>query len=332
MSQAQISPLTKVGHVALITEDMERSLWFWNDVVGLEEADREGDTVFLRAWGDLEHHSLSLTPGPRSCVDHLAWRVRHGDDLARLAIALEARGLELTWLEPGEERGQGRAFRLELPTGHRFELYHEIDRAAAPEALRSRLRTNASRAWNRGISPRRIDHVNVTTTSPVELSAFLQDSMGFGVRELIRLNDGTEAATWLGVSALSHDIAVMTDAGGHADGFHHVGYYLDDAQDVLRAADILRENGIHIDGGPGRHGISQAIFAYARDPGSGHRLELFSGGYLVLDADWEPIEWSEDELPVAMTWWGPNLAALPEMDITTDFGAATVEKAITDAT
>ncbi len=163
--------------------------------------------------------------------------------------------------------------------------------------------------------------MNVTTTSPSALSTFLQDKLRFGVRELIRLNDGSEAATWLGVSALSHDIAIMTDAAGQADGFHHVGYYLDDAQDVLRAADILSENGIHIDGGPGRHGISQAIFASTRDPGSGHRLELFSGGYLVLDADWKPIEWSEDELPTAMTWWGLNLAALPEMSLTTDFGS-----------
>jgi catechol 2,3-dioxygenase len=317
-----LSPLTKVGHVALVTEDIDKSLWFWRDVVGLEEAGHDGDTAFLRAWGDVEHHSLSLTPGPRSYVDHVGWRVRTPDDLGEVAERLVAAGLTIDWLEAGEEQGQGRAARFELPTGHRFELYHDVERAHSPEERRSRLKTNSSRAWARGISPRRIDHVNVTTTDPGASRTWLAETLGFGTRELIRLADGTQAAVWMGVSALSHDLAIMTDGGGRADGFHHLAYFLDDAQDILRAADILRENGIHIDGGPGRHGISQAIFAYVRDPGSGHRLELFSGGYLVFDHDWEPVEWTEEELPIAMTWWGPNIAALPEMDPTTAFTKA----------
>jgi biphenyl-2,3-diol 1,2-dioxygenase len=309
----------KVGHLALITQDMEQSMWFWRDVVGLEEVDQQGDTVFLRAWGELEHHSLSLTPGHTSRVDHVAWRVGDPEGLSRLAGELAASGIEARWTEEGEETGQGAAVRFATPAGHCFELYHDMERAKTPEQLRSRLKTNSGRAWARGVSPRRIDHVNLTTSDPAGFCGWLRDSMGFKNRELIRLNDGTEVAVWLAVSALSHDIAVMADVNGRADGFHHLAYYVDDAHDVLRAADILRENGIPIDGGPGRHGVSQAIFLYARDPGSGHRLELFSGGYLVLDPDWEPVEWSEDELPVAQTWWGPDISSLPGMTPTTTF-------------
>ncbi len=316
------SALTKVGHVALVTENLDRSVWFWRDVVGLEETGHDGDTLFLRAWGDLEHHSLSLAPGRRSYVEHVAWRVRRADDVDELAERLAARGLMPEWVEAGEEQGQGRAVRFALPTGHRFELYHDVERVASPAEHRSQLKTNSAKAWARGISPRRIDHVNVTTVDPGGLREWLADELGLGTRELIRLRDGTQAAAWMGVSALSHDLAVMTDNGGRADGFHHLAYYLDDAQDILRAADILREHGIQIDGGPGRHGVSQAIFAYVRDPGSGHRLELFSGGYLVLDSDWEPIEWSEEELAVAMTWWGPDIARVPAMDVTTGFSEA----------
>lgn len=310
-----LSPLTKVGHVALITGDLDRSLWFWRDVVGLEEADHQGDTVFLRAWGDLEHHTLSLSPGERSRVDHIAFRVRSDDEMGALVERLAAGGIAARWVEAGEEKGQGRAARFDLPTGHRFEIYRDIARAER----RSRLKTNSAHAWARGISPRRVDHVNLTTAAPGTVRRWLADELGFRTRELIRLDDGSETAVWMGVSALSHDLAVMTDAGGRVDGFHHVAFCLDDAQDVLRAADVLREHGIEIDGGPGRHGISQAIFAYVRDPGSGHRLELFSGGYLVLDDDWETIEWSGDELPVAMTWWGPDVSTLPAMAVTTGF-------------
>lgn len=321
MSDSDISRLTKVGHLALVTEDIDRSLWFWTEVVGLERADEDGDTVYLRAWGDLEHHSLSLTAGPSSYVDHVAWRVRHTDDLELAASSLTQRGIDVSWVEPGEERGQGRALRFQLPPGHRFELYHDIERATAPDALRSRIKTNASRPWTKGISPRRIDHINITTDDAGALTTWLTETLGFGVREYIRLKDGTIAAAWLAVSALSHDIGVMVDpSGSKADGFQHVAYHVDNAQDVLRALEILQENGVPIDAGPGRHGLSQGIFAYARDPGSGHRLEIFTGGYLVFDPDWEPIEWTEDEMPIALAYWGTQILALPEMDVTTDFG------------
>lgn len=321
MSDGVISPLTKAGHVALVTEDMDKSLWFWTEVVGLERADEEGDTVYLRSWGDLEHHSLSLTAGSPGRVDHIAWRVRRPEDLDAVASPLEAAGTELTWVQPGEERGQGRAVRFSSPFGHRFELYHEIERASAPAHLRSRIKSNASRAWQRGISPRRIDHVNITTNDAGALTDWLGEALGFSMREYIRLNDGSMAAGWMAVSALSHDIGVIVDpSGDKADGFQHVAYYVDNAQDVLRAIEILKENGIPVDAGPGRHGISQGIFAYTRDPGSGHRLEIFTGGYLVLDADWEPIEWPEEEMATALSWWGTQIFSLPDMDVTTDFG------------
>ncbi len=321
MGAGDISRLTKLGHVAIVTQDIERSLWFWTEIVGLEHVDQDGDTVFLRSWGDLEHHSLSLRPGPYSRIDHVAWRVRRAGDLDVVASALSARGVELQWIEPGEERGQGRAVRFDLPAGHRFELYHDIERAATPPELRSRIKTNASRAWTRGISPRRIDHINITTIDAAAVVEWLKDNLDFGLREYITLNDGTLAAAWLAVSALSHDIGVMVDPGGDkGDGFQHVAYHVDNAQDVIRAIEILRENNLPVDAGPGRHGLSQGIFAYARDPGSGHRLEIFTGGYLVFDADWQPIEWTEDEMPTALSYWGTQILGLPDMDVTTDFG------------
>jgi catechol 2,3-dioxygenase-like lactoylglutathione lyase family enzyme len=41
--------IAKLGHVALVTPDVEGSLQFWRDVVGLDEVDRDGETGFLRA-------------------------------------------------------------------------------------------------------------------------------------------------------------------------------------------------------------------------------------------------------------------------------------------
>ena len=54
------------------------------------------------------------------------------------------------------------------------------------------------------------------------------------------------------------------------------------------------ENDVRVDIAPGRHGVTQGFFYYFRDPGGGHRIEFFSGGYLS-NPDWEPVVWSEDD-------------------------------------
>lgn len=316
--------IARLGHVALVTPDLDTSVEFWRDVVGLEEVERRADgdgrtSVFLRAWGDFEHHTLSLTSGEEAAVDHVGWRTAAPEDVWNLARLLERGGVEVTEMAPGEERGLGAAARFTTPAGHAFEIYHEVEKTPAPAGRRSRLASNSSRAWAQGISPRRLDHVNVVTDDTLAFSEWLGETLGFDLRECIRLDDGTMAGAWLAVTNLMHDIAVMSGPGAEPGQFHHVAYWLDTGQDVMRAADILQEAAIVSDAGPGKHGISQAIFLYVKDPGSGHRLELFSGGYLVLDPDWEPVEWPERELGLGMTWWGPDLAGVAAMETTTRF-------------
>ncbi|AGT33885.1 2,3-dihydroxybiphenyl 1,2-dioxygenase (plasmid) [Geobacillus genomosp. 3] len=310
--------IAKFGHIALITPNLEKSVWFFRDIVGLEEVDRQGDTIFLRAWGDWEHHTLSLTPGNRARVDHIAWRTKRPEDVETFAEQLKAKGTEVQWIEPGEEKGQGKAIRFRLPNGYPFEIYYDVEKPKAPEGKKSRLKNNVYRP-SYGIAPRRIDHVNVWTTNPSEIHQWLKDNMGFKMREYIRLNNGFVAGGWMSVTPLVHDIGVMVDPKGQPNRLHHFAYYLDNVTDILRAADILREHDITIEmGGPGRHGISQAFFLYVKDPGSGHRLELFSGGYLIFDPDWEPIEWQEHELQEGLIWYGPEMKPGGPMDDTTE--------------
>ena len=113
---------------------------------------------------------------------------------------------------------------------------------------------------------------------------------------------------WMSVTPLVHDVAIM-NAGPHDPTparMHHVAFWLDSPADVLRAADIIVEAGIKPDQGPGKHGVSQAMFLYVRDPGSGHRVEIFSSGYLIFDPDWKPIEWTMKDVMMALTMWGPS--------------------------
>src|SRR5438477_13086817 len=103
--------IAKLGHVALVTEDLEKSLWFYKEVIGLEETEVINGVHYLRAWGDFEHHTLSVTSGDKNHLDHIAWRTKRPEDVEGFANLLKEAGTEVTWIEAGVEAGQGSTIR-----------------------------------------------------------------------------------------------------------------------------------------------------------------------------------------------------------------------------
>lgn len=141
-----------------------------------------------------------------------------------------------------------------------------------------------------------------------EILDYLGSQLGFKLREYVKYNDEKVVAGWMSVTPLVHDIAVISRPEAKTPNqLHHISYWHDNAQDILRAADIFKENGINFIG-PGKHGVSQAFYLYVLDPGSGCRVELFSGGYLIFEPDWEAVEWTEEDHSIANTYWGETVS------------------------
>ena len=63
--------------------------------------------------------------------------------------------------------------------------------------------------------------------------------------------------------------------------FHHVTYAVDQREDVLRAADIFLENGVHIETGPHKHAIQGTFFLYVYEP-AGNRVEVANAGARLI--------------------------------------------------
>ena len=298
--------IAKLGHVALVSADLEKSLWFFRDTIGLEETEVVDGVHYLRAWGDFEHHTLSITAGETSYIDHIGWRTKRREDVATFAKLLEDAGTEVRWIQAGEEVAQGEAIRFELPSGHRFELYYDMEKTPADESRKSVLKNQTYKSWAKGVSPRRIDHVNLQTSEDnSEIVKYLQEALGFKLREYFVNPDDVQVASWLSVTNLVHDVAIMsTPRSKEPNEMHHIAYWLDNAQDLLRAADILCEAEVQFVG-PGKHGISQAMYIYVKDPGSGLRLEIFTNSYLIFEPDWEPVKWTYEEyLKNGSAYWG----------------------------
>ena len=60
-----------LGHLELLTDQPEKSLNFFVNVLGLTESGREGDSIYLRAWDDYEFHSLKLTSSNTTGMAHV---------------------------------------------------------------------------------------------------------------------------------------------------------------------------------------------------------------------------------------------------------------------
>ena len=108
------------------------------------------------------HFRLQLVK--KSYVDHIAWRTKRPEDVEQFAHLLQEAGTEVKWVEAGVEAGQGRAIRFKLPSEHRFEIYYDMEKTLAEPSKRSVLKNQTYKSWARGVSPRRIDHVNILSS------------------------------------------------------------------------------------------------------------------------------------------------------------------------
>lgn len=297
------APVCKLGHAALSTPDLERSVEFFRDLIGLDVVGEHDDSVYMRAWGEVDHHSLVLREGPTG-IDHFGLRASAPDQLELIAADLRAHGVEVAEVPAGMELGQGEAIRFVSPQGHPWEVYWEMERGRQD----SQLINQFGRAYLRGSSPMRLDHINIACLDVEGGETFLLERLGFLRREYVQATDGPVLASWMSVTSQMHDIALTTDPPpSPKDGrLHHISYIHSDVGDILRGAEIMRDASVEIDLPPGKHGIGHAYFCYVKDPGSGHRVELFAGGYHIFDTDWEPVKWDEMNVTTGMVWWGPD--------------------------
>src|SRR5690606_7713499 len=128
----------------------------------------------------------SITAGEESRIDHIGWKAKRKEDVNNFAILLREAGVEVEEVAAGTETGQGDAIRFQLPSGHNFEIYFEMEKPEPELHRKAVLKNQTYKAWARGISPRRIDHVNLATSMDSKIvTDFLAEKLGFKMREYL---------------------------------------------------------------------------------------------------------------------------------------------------
>lgn len=290
-----------LGHVEIYSNKFEESLEFFTNIYGLTESGRDGNSVYLRAFDDYEFHTLKLTKSDTTGVAHIGYRVSSPQALERRVAAIEASKYKVHGWNDGD-LGHGKAFRFEDPFGHVFELYWETNKYIAPEEEKPALKNLSQRYHGRGCCPRRIDHLNLLSEDVTEFKNFMVTCLGAKVTEQILLDNGRLGGCWFTVNNKTYDLACTEEHGKGHGRFHHVTYATDQREDILRAADIFLENGIHIETGPHKHAIQGTFFLYVWEP-AGNRVELANAGArLILQPDWETVTWTESDRKKGQAW------------------------------
>ena len=304
--QEPLRDIAHLGHVELLTPRPHESLWYFRDLLGMEVAHREGQSVWLRGWGDYAASTLKLTEAKQAGVGHIAWRAISPQAMERRAAAIEAAGLGLGW--SNGDFGHGRCYRFRDPDGHPMEVYYEEQKYEPPAHLRSALRNQPQKFTGRGVGVRRSDHLALLCRDVAANRGFVERMLGCQLREQVRFENGArEIGSWLSTTAMHHEIAYVADRKGLSGRLHHFSLWVDNRDDVLRAADLFMENGIFIEAGPSKHNNSQAFYLYSYEPG-GNRIEVYTAGFFVFAPDFEPVIWDEKTRGGGV-YWG---AALPE--------------------
>lgn len=283
-------PIMRLGRAELRVLDLEKSVDYYTNVIGLDVVDREEGKVYLKAWDEWDHHSVILQEADSPGLDHMGFKVESLEDMTRYEKRAEQFGCTVKRISNRTRVGEGEAIRIEIPTGHFIELYHDIEHVGTKVGV---LNPHPWPDGLRGIAPHRIDHCLLTGDDIETATRFFTEALELHQSEKITTVDGeTMVGSFMHASnGKPHDLAFVK---GPDKKLHHAAFFVTNWHDVLKAADILSRNEIQIEVTPTRHGITRGETVYFFDP-SGNRNEAFTGGYITYK-DFPTITWTEDRI------------------------------------
>lgn len=240
----------KLGYVALTVTDIEKSIQYYRDLVGLDLVERvENGPAFLSCSQD--HHNVVLYEGKEAGLKRVAFEVESEEELEKAFEHFTKQGLNPVEVDESETKmlRQRKTIRFQDPyAGTTFELYNDMMYLA-----RIYTPTVANIA--------RLGHVVINVVKYEEMVDFMLKVMNF------RASDFVGDVTFMRCfpNPYHHSFGVSR-ARGDKDELHHVNFMVTDVDDVGKAKNRMIKNDVEIVFGPGRHRPSDSIFIYFLDP------------------------------------------------------------------
>jgi 2,3-dihydroxy-p-cumate/2,3-dihydroxybenzoate 3,4-dioxygenase len=281
--------LHDIRYVRLGTQDLAASTRFATEVLGLEIARKSDKVVYLRS--DNRDHTLVYFEG--DARDHTTgFELATAAEVDAAAGALDNAGyaVQAGSKEQCEQRCVDSYVRFIDPSGNNIDLTHRPHHSGR--------RYFPSR--DAGITG--FSHIGLRSLDPARDELFWTGLMSAKVSDRI----GNSAL--LRIDGVHHKIALFPSA--HA-GVQHINHQVESIDDIMRSYYILKEKGIKIVFGPGRHPTSGAMFLYFEGP-DGMVYEYSSGVRVFTeeeDRTMQPRQFPFDN-PSSFCMWGsrPDIA------------------------
>ena len=282
--------LLDIRYVRLGTRDLEAADRFAREVVGLELARVEASARWYRS--DERDHTLVYFEGDPH--DHtVGFELRDGAALDAAASALSDQGFAVQHgnAEACEQRRVRGFVSFADPSGNRIELVerpHHSGRRHFPSR-------------DAGITG--FSHIGLCSTDAPRDEAFWCGVLG------ARVSDRIGDAALLRIDPVHHKIALFPTTRA---GVQHVNHQVAGIDDVMRAWYGLRERGVKIVFGPGRHPTSGAVFLYFEGP-DGMVFEYSTGVRHIApedEAGYLPRQFPHQ--PSSFCMWG-SIPDIPEI-------------------
>ncbi|MDO8778288.1 MAG: VOC family protein [Burkholderiaceae bacterium] len=236
--------LLDIRYVRLGTRNRGEADRFAREILGLEMVREEADTTYFRS--DNRDHTLAYFEGDPA--DHtVGFELRTADELEAAATELSNSGVEVHQGSQAEcEQRHVRSYiHFKDPTGNKIDL------VVAPH--HSGRRYFPSR--DAGITG--FSHVGLCTTDAHRDERFWTQVLG------ARVSDRIGDAPLLRIDEVHHKVALFPTT---RSGVQHVNHQVESVDDIMRAWYLLKDKGVPIAFGPGRHPTSGARFLYFRGP------------------------------------------------------------------
>lgn len=292
-----------LAHVALGAEQhVERTVHFYEELLGLTEVARHDSTVFLSS-GRSSSYDLAIGPGPAG-MDHFAFEVAGAEALEELRAALASAGVDVADVGLEHDHGIAAGCSVVLPSGHRMELVVP----SQPHVFRGTPTVDARNA--RGAGPVALEHLTIDCPDVETVGRFLIDRLGFRATEVSAPPSGGWFLAFMRTRDLHHDLGLFSNWAFDGPGFNHVGFTVAGAGELVRAADAAYRLGYALHYPIGRHLVGDNVFAYLLDP-AGNRVEIgtpLTGVEIAAPTRW--FDASADSEWRGFDAW--NAGAIPE--------------------
>lgn len=261
-----MSRVTEIRYVGYGVEDFDAERRFYAEDWGLVEVAAGEDIAWFKTHGHDEHHVVRLHQATANTVEVIALAADGRPDVEALHDKIAAAGCAI--VHPPRDLagpGGGYGFRFFSPDGLPFEISADV---ASGE-------TRAIARWE-GL-PVRISHIVLHSPDHAAAVKFFTEVLGFRVSDWLG-----DFMCFLRCNTAHHRLALLPGPPC----LNHVAYDMVGADGMLRGVSHLKQRGIDIRWGPGRHTAGDNTFSYFVTP-NGFAVEYTAE---LEDVDFETHE------------------------------------------